>query len=76
MKTVDEKIMEVINNGINQSINDVMKKYPNMDGLTIINKVVFQCIDKLATELNWSADRKAKILDNFLDTYNSLKNKK
>ena len=72
-ETKDEKIMKVINNGINQSINEVMTKYPDMDALTIINKVVFQSIDKLAMELNWSADYKAKVINKFMDNYNSLK---
>jgi hypothetical protein len=67
----EEKVMKVINRGINQTIGDVMTKYPNLNALEIINKVVFESIDKLAEQLNWSPDRKAKVMDKFFDNFNS-----
>ena len=73
-KSIEEKFMEFLIKELSDILKDTMAKNPDSDALTNTEEAISEFINKVAIRFNWSADRKAKFIDQFLDNYNSLKN--
>jgi hypothetical protein len=69
----EENLLKFLIKELTDILKKTMAKNPDSDALTIIDKAISEFIDKLAIKCNWSADRKAKFIDEFLDNYNLIK---
>ena len=69
----EEEIMAYISGNINTSLEEAMKENTTLGFMKVFQIGIGKSIDKLAADLKWSADRKARFVDKFLDIYNEIK---
>lgn len=65
---------KVINEVMNDALNAMLKKHPDEDAVTIMQKSVFESYDRLAFLFDWSEKQKQEALDRYFDIFKAVSN--